>query len=877
MPPRPISLIQKFGAQLEDNVELEFNRYTSSWERMTVRQVWDSLTRCNITINNVPSNTLWGENQSKYHVVNPSGFVQKFGQFNQSTTFQIDLEAPSKHSLKIFSEGVCKVFTINPPVEIHLVQSKRPNTPPSIKIKSSDDFRGKISFGLEGFLLGSKRWLMIDSHRKEFFKQLPREWFESLTQITEVPLIFTEYRCATLSNDFNPSHILNIAPPLLSYFKPRLISSRVEVIPDEGYILEIEMKHLSPNISPQNARFIMPSGEETPVVFTGNTGQIEFTSYNQIQEISDAIVGRLIIEPYHQADDLGIEINQELNDKVNLVTNSGLLRNNTVGKCLTITSTGTWNGEVKFIIQDQKAREEMNNTDVEHTIQIESGSHNFTPSDIRTYLPAIDNWFFNHLGDNLAIEVNCTPFSNPDLFPVKSTSFTLQRERVLVQPPPQEVIQCLERGDPVNWKVDYISEYYPDGRSFKLVHCGREILPQQIDGMLSFHIPQPSFRQFTTDSDWVLYYKKENLLEGRCSIAEIELYNDEEELSLIYIQEENQPIVRASTPLQIITNNQSEVNCKLKILNQNNDVLDESTISLDDGKIAKHIDEWIINKHTSQDDDFDLNSSTQWHLVVTIPSRSEQHLIKTEIKINDQNNVSDEELKRLALVFLDGWDGDPEKIRAISWKRKYIQVCLLFWSFCPKDLMEKHFQQRKYYTKIGEIIATSEVWNKFYQFMERNRWKSTHDAQDGLEKFWMAFRKHQGKNGWPDGQQLSIADPNQESEPNPEPESEVEPDDAFNEASAGTRDGRPPKTPEPTSEPEPEPEPELKSEFAKLDGEKKKIFDEIKNWRKRLCLEKGQEKVLSNKAQKNLMKKCRQWAKKRKTKYPDLPWDSIRV
>ena len=146
MAPRPISLIQAFGALLEDNVELNFNRYTSSWEGIDVKCIWHSLTRCNITINNVPSNTLWGENQSKYKVIEPSGMVITFGDFDGSTTFSIGLEYPLNHKLKTSTDGISKEFTINPPVEIHLVQSERPNTPPSIKMKSTDDFRGTISF-----------------------------------------------------------------------------------------------------------------------------------------------------------------------------------------------------------------------------------------------------------------------------------------------------------------------------------------------------------------------------------------------------------------------------------------------------------------------------------------------------------------------------------------------------------------------------------------------------------------------------------------------------------------------------------------------------------------------------------------------------------
>ena len=577
--------------------------------------------------------------------------------------------------------------------------------------------------------------------------QLPRSWYASLETVADVKMRFGNFTIRGpdgLSNLFEPSYHFSIDPPPISWFKPLGVSSTALMNPD-GIVLDIELEGLAPSIEKHKMWFIFDSEKIVPAVQDGRIARVKFTTAEEIADISEFVQGRLNIEPYHSdGADEGLHICQELNDNIEITTTPVLFRDNSEEICLTINRNGNWNGSIRLTLIPPQDIVRLDKGGHEADIDLGMGNFSFTPSEIRNRLPAIDDYFFRHVAVDLTIRVECTPYPGSGLYPTEETSFALRREEILIQPPIDEVSSCLENGEEIEWKVEYILGYYPDPNSFKLMHCGREIPATVVNGDLYFKFDQPSYEEYSNDNSWRLLYDQAELQQGECTMPTISLRREITELK--YILDPDIPFCRASPKVEIETNNQHDIRCRLHIFkSEENSPVDSKEFVLVHGKVSREIDDWIEEMHKNDEAPFDLASSSQWRLEISLPSRvDETPLLSVDISTEDKEGMDTTAVKRNAREFLDRWDGDPKYIREIQWHTLHKEVCLIFGQSIP-SYHAKHFQQRKLFNKL--ITLTENVkppyWNKLLRFMKVNGWSSDDAIQDELQKLWKA-KKHLG-------------------------------------------------------------------------------------------------------------------------------------
>ena len=746
MSPVPEAFAALFRADAKGDGQIRFHAHSSSWAGMNTRFTWDSFSQCTIALINVPSANLWSQGKSTYEVIDPEGIVIKEGIVDGTTTFAVQLTHPFCYTLRVASSGVTKEFGLRPPISFQLVESEIRNEPPSIHITPNADFTGSRSIeweGVDGDYEFENKRAMLSSKGEPSIIQLPMPWYSSLIKKADVKMSLVNFTMRgpdRLSNQFEPSYQFSIDPPPTSWFKPYKVSSTGLINPD-GIVLDVELEGLAPSIEQHKMWFILDSEKIVPAIQDGRIARVKFTTAEEIAEISEFIDGRLNIEPYHSdGADEGLHIRQKLSDNIEITTIPVLSRDNSEETCLTINRNGNWNGSIKLTLIPPQDTVPLDNGG--HEVDLDLGNHSFTPSDVRQLLPAIDGYFFGHVAVDVIIRVECTPYPNSGLFPSKSKSFALRREEILIQPPIDEVSSCLENGEQIEWKVDYILGYYPDPYSFKLMHCGREIPATVVNGDLYFKFDQPSYEEYSNDNSWRLLYDQAELQQGECTMPTISLRREITELT--YILDPDIPFCRASPKVEIETNNQHDIRCRLHIFKSEEDSpVDSKEFVLVHGKVSKEIDDWIEEMHKDDEAPFDLASSTQWRLEISLPSRvDETPLLSVDISTTNKEGMNTTAVKRNAREFLDRWTGDPKDIREIQWYKLHKEVCFILGQHTP-DYLSKHFQQRKLIPKLIELTEKVKppYWNKLLRFMKANGWSTDADIQDGLQELWKA-RKH---------------------------------------------------------------------------------------------------------------------------------------
>ena len=150
MSPVPEAFAALFRVDAENDGQIQFHSYSSSWQRMKTTFTWDSFSQCTIALINVPTANLWSESRSIYEVIDPEGAVIKKGIVDGTTTFAVQLTHPLFYTLRVVSSGVTKEFDIKPPISFQLVESETRNEPPSIHITPNADFTGSRSIEWEG-------------------------------------------------------------------------------------------------------------------------------------------------------------------------------------------------------------------------------------------------------------------------------------------------------------------------------------------------------------------------------------------------------------------------------------------------------------------------------------------------------------------------------------------------------------------------------------------------------------------------------------------------------------------------------------------------------------------------------------------------------
>lgn len=739
MTPTPLAIADKFGVDGTNEVEIAFNTYSTSWNRTKVRFTWDSLSKCTIALIDVPSGSLWGGSDPEYKLIDDNGAELKSGNVQGTKTFTAeDLHSP-KYTIVITNDGTSKEYDARIPASIQLVDSKIENKPPGIKITPYADFTGSSSIEWQGveevdnyFEFYNSRVILMNTGSAETIP-LPVQWYIALQQPTKITMRFNQFNFSDRAQVFDPSYSIIVPPPKLSFFRPKITSSNITADAQNGYELTFELAHLSPNQKVKGATFVMLDGESIPASINGNNGRINISSRSLIQKLNGVIKGNLKINPYHLGDDVGCQIEQDLGDEITIETHSGLFRNNDPHSCLSITSHAESEGVLNLKIRGLENTQEQG---VNHTQSFPPGKTSFTVSEIRGLLPGIDRWFFDHKGKELTIEAELIPYGNPELYPVKSESFTILREERLVEDAPQDVSSCSEGGQPIEWKVEYIREYYPSVEPFKLIHCGREIISTSMTE-LRFEIEQPSYDQFRSNNAWILKHGETIIIEGTCTMPEISLRREIVELT--YILDSTVPFTRTSAEVEVETNNQPGAKYRLELLKgEDKSVQHQEEFTFGDGRISKKIDDWIKNYHEDADIEFDLTSLTHWSLKITIPSRSDNlSLLVVNISTKDKEGVTTTALKRMAREFLKTWNGDPKRIREIKWFAKHKEICIIFGQSSP-EYKKKHFEQRRLYATMLDITkeASKPYWINLLRFMRLNGWHRDHHVQDNLENIW---------------------------------------------------------------------------------------------------------------------------------------------
>jgi hypothetical protein len=750
--PVPQTFASVFRPDATTDGQIQFHGHSSSWAGMKTGFTWDSFSQCTIALIDVPTANLWSQSKSRYEVIDPEGIVIKEGTVDGTMTFAVQLTQPLSHTLRVVSNEASKEFEFSPPISFQLVESEEPSEPPSVHITPNANFTGSSSIEWEGVVgdydFENKRAFLNDQGSPSII-QLPRSWYASLETVADVKMRFGNFtmkRPHSISVGFEPTYQFNLDPPPISWFKPYEVSSTILMNPD-GMILDIELEGLAPSIEQHEMSFILDSGKIVSAVQDGRIARVEFTTAEEIADISGFVQGRLNIEPYHSdGADEGLHIRQKLTDNIEITTNPVLFRDNSEETCLAINRNGNWNGSIRLTLIPPQDNVQLDNgghgghgghEGHEVCIDLGIGNLSFTPFEIRNRLPAIDDYFFRHVAVDLTIRVECTPYPISGLFPTEETSFALRREEILIQPPIDEVSSCLENGEQIEWKVDYILGYYPDPYSFKLMHCGREIPATVVNGDLYFKFDQPSYEEYSNDNSWRLLYDQVELQQGECTMPTISLRRYITELT--YILDPDIPFCRASPKVEIETNNQHDIRCRLHIFKSEEDSpVDSKEFVLVHGKVSKEIDDWIEEMHKNDEAPFDLASSTQWRLEISLPSRvDETPLLSVDISTKDKEGMDTTAVKRNAREFLDRWAGDPKDIREIQWYQLHKEVCLILGQHTP-DYLSKHFQQRKLIPKLIELTEKVKppYWNKLLRFMKVNGWHGPTSIQEGLEELW---------------------------------------------------------------------------------------------------------------------------------------------
>ena len=746
MTPTPLAIAKKFGVDGTNEVEIKFNTYSASWKRTDVRFTWDSLSKCTIALINVPIGSLWGGSDPEYKLIDDNGAELKSGNVQGTKTFTAEDLHSSKYTIVITNDGTSKEYDARIPASIQLVDSKIENKPPSIKITPYADFTGSSSIEWQGVEEVNNYYEFYNSRANlantgsATTIPLPVQWYIALEQPTKIIMTFRQFNFSNRAQVFDPSYSIIVPPPKLSFFRPKITSSNITADAQNGYELTFELAHLSPSEKVIGATFVMLDGESIPASINENNGRINISSRRLIEKLNGVIKGNLKINPYHLGDDVGCQIEQDLGDEITIETRSGLIRDCQIHSCLSITSHAESEGVLNLKIRELENTEEQG---VNHTQSFPSGDTSFTVSDIRGLLPGIDRWFFDHRGEELTIDAELIPYGNPELYPMRSESFTIFREERLVEDAPQDVSSCLEGGLPIEWKVEYLRGYYPSAEPFKLIHCGREIISTSMTD-LCFEIDQPSYDQFRSNNAWILKHGETTIIEGTCTMPEISLRREIGELN--YILDSKVPFIRTSPEVDVETNNQPGVGYSLELLKgEDKSVQHQNEYPFGDGRISKKIDDLIKNYHEDPAIEFDLASSTQWGLKISIPSRSEiPPLLTVNISTSGKEGATQKAIKQMALEFLDRWAGDPKYIREISWHSLHKEVCLIFGQSSPR-YYAKHFQQRQLIPKLIELTEKVKppYWNRLLRFMKVNGWSSDDAIQDGLQQLWNA-KEHLG-------------------------------------------------------------------------------------------------------------------------------------
>lgn len=739
MTPTPLAIANKFGVDGTNEVEIAFNTYSASWNRTKVRFTWDSLSKCTIALIDVPSGSLWGGSDPEYKLIDDNGVELKSGNVQGTTTFTAeDLHSP-KYTIVITNDGMSKEYDARIPASIQLVDSKIENKPPGIKITPYADFTGSSSIEWQGveevnnyYEFYNSRVILTNTGGAETIS-LPVQWYIALQQPTKITMRFNQFNFSGRAQVFDPSYSIIVPPPKLSFFRPKITSSNITADAQNGYELTFELAHLSPNQKVNGATFVMLDGESIPASINGNNGRINISSRSLIQKLNGVIKGNLKINPYHLGDDVGCQIEQDLGDEITIETHSGLFRNSQLHSCLSITSHAESEGVLNLKIRGLENTQEQG---VNHTQSFPFGETSFTVSEIRGLLPGIDRWFFDHKGKELTIEAELIPYGNPELYPVKSESFTILREERLVEDAPQDVSSCSEGGQPIEWKVEYIREYYPSVEPFKLIHCGREIISTSMTE-LRFEIDQPSYDQFRSNNTWILKHGENTIIEGTCTMPEISLRRKITELT--YILDSTVPFSRISEEVEVETNNQPGAKYRLELLKgEDKSVQHQEEFTFGDGRISGNIDGLIKNYHEDAAIEFDLTSSTHWSLKISIPSRSDNPpLLAANISTKGREGATTTALKRMAREFLKTWNGDPKRIREIKWFARHKEVCIIFGQSSP-EYQKKHFEQRRLYSTMFDVTKEAEkpYWRNLLRFMRKNGWSTDPEIQDRLEDIW---------------------------------------------------------------------------------------------------------------------------------------------
>jgi len=739
MTPTPLAIANKFGVDGTNEVGIAFNTYSASWNRTKVRFTWDSLSKCTIALIDVPSGSLWGGSDPEYKLIDDNGAELKSGNVQGAKTFTAEDLHSSKYTIVITNDGTSKEYDARIPASIQLVDSNIENKPPSIKITPYADFTGSSSIEWQGVEEVDNYYEFYNSRANlantgsATTIPLPVQWYIALEQPTKITMGFNQFNFSDRAQVFDPSYSIIVPPPKLSFFRPKITSSNITADAQNGYELTFELAHLSPSEKVTGATFVMVDGESIPASIKGNNGRINISSRRLIEKLNGVIKGNLKINPYHLGDDVGCQIEQDLGDEITIKTLSGLIRDGELHSCLSITSHAESEGVLNLKIRELENTEEQG---VNHTQSFPSGDTSFTVSDIRGLLPGIDRWFFDHRGKELTIDAELIPHGNPELYPVKSESFTIFREERLVEDAPQDVSSCLEGGQPIEWKVEYIKEYYPSTEPFKLIHCGREIISTSMTD-LCFEIDQPSYDQFRSNNAWILKHGETTIIEGACTMPEISLRREINELT--YILDSTVPFSRISEEVEVETNNQPGVKYRLELLKgEDKSVQYQKEFTFEDGRISDKIDGLIKDYHEDAAKEFDLTSLTHWALKVSTPSRSDNPpLLVVNISTKGREGATTTALRRMAREFLKTWNGDPKRIREIKWFARHKEICIIFGQSSPEYQM-KHFEQRQLYAKMIDLTNGAEepYWRNLLRFMRKNGWLSDNEVQDNLEKIW---------------------------------------------------------------------------------------------------------------------------------------------
>ena len=739
MTPTPLAIANAFGVDGTNEVEIAFNTYSASWNRTKVRFTWDSLSKCTIALIDVPSGSLWGGSDPEYKLIDDNGAELKSGNVQGTKTFTAEDLHSSKYTIVITNDGTSKEYDARIPASIQLVDSKIENKPPSIKITPYADFTGSSSIEWQG-VEEVKNYYEFYNSRANLANTgsattipLPVQWYIALEQPTKITMRFNQFNFSDRAQVFDPSYSIIVPPPQLSFFRPKITSSNITADAQNGYELTFELAHLSPSEKVTGATFVMVDGESIPASINGNNGRINISSRRLIEKLNGAIKGNLKINPYHLGDDVGCQIEQDLGDEITIKTLPGLIRDGQLDSCLSITSHAESEGVLNLKIRELENTEEQG---VNHTQSFPSGNTSFTVSDIRGLLPGIDRWFFDHRGKELTIDAELIPYGNPELYPMRSESFTIFREERLVEDAPKVVSSCLEGGQPIEWKVEYIKEYYPSAEPFKLIHCGREIISTSMTD-LCFEIDQPSYDQFRSNNAWILKHGETTIIEGACTMPEISLRREINELT--YILDSTVPFSRISEEVEVETNNQPGVKYRLELLKgEDKSVQYQKEFTFEDGRISDKIDGLIKNYHEDAAIEFDLTSSTHWALKVTTPSRSDTlPLLAANISTKGREGATTTVLKGMAREFLKTWNGDPKRIREIKWFARHKEICIIFGQSSP-GYQKKHFEQRQLYAKMLDLTkgAKKPYWRNLLRFMRKNGWSTDPEIQDRLEDIW---------------------------------------------------------------------------------------------------------------------------------------------